>query len=55
MNARILKQYEDAIKAYHSNKPVDTSQLPCPFGYPPLPPSGNMAATNTSNFLALFL
>ncbi|VDK72576.1 unnamed protein product [Onchocerca ochengi] len=51
MNARILKQYEDAIKAYHSNKPVDTSQLPCPFGYPPLPPSGNMAATNTNGIV----
>lgn len=51
MNARILKRYEDALKACRSNRPVDTSELPCPPGYPPLPPSGNMAATSTSNFL----
>ncbi|VDO28433.1 unnamed protein product [Onchocerca flexuosa] len=51
MNARILKQYEDAIKAYHSNKSVDTSQLPCPPGYPPLPPLENMAATNTNGIV----
>ncbi|VDK49125.1 unnamed protein product [Gongylonema pulchrum] len=44
MNSRILKQYEDAIRACRMNKPVDTSELPCPLGYPPLPSSGTAVA-----------
>uniref|UniRef100_A0AAF5RWP9 C2 domain-containing protein n=1 Tax=Wuchereria bancrofti TaxID=6293 RepID=A0AAF5RWP9_WUCBA len=51
MNVRILKRYEDAIEACRSNKPVDTSGLPCPPGYPPLPPLGNMAATSTNGMV----
>ncbi|KAK6106266.1 hypothetical protein QQG55_23535 [Brugia pahangi] len=51
MNARILKRYEDAIEACRSNKPVDTSGLPCPPGYPPLPPLENMAASSTNGMV----
>ncbi|VIO96345.1 Uncharacterized protein BM_BM6408 [Brugia malayi] len=51
MNARILKRYEDAIEACRSNKPIDTSGLPCPPGYPPLPPLENMAATSTNGMV----
>ncbi|EJD74655.1 hypothetical protein, variant [Loa loa] len=36
MNARILKRYEDALRACRSNRPVDINGLPCPPGYPPL-------------------
>uniref|UniRef100_A0A0R3RRE9 C2 domain-containing protein n=1 Tax=Elaeophora elaphi TaxID=1147741 RepID=A0A0R3RRE9_9BILA len=46
MNARILKRYEDALKACRSNRPVDISDLPCPPGYPPLPPPRNMDTTS---------
>ncbi|KAM3720361.1 Coiled-coil and C2 domain-containing protein 1-like [Dirofilaria immitis] len=51
MNARILKRYEDAIEACRLNRPVDISELPCPPGYPPLPPSGNIAVTNTNGIV----
>ncbi|VDO28124.1 unnamed protein product [Brugia timori] len=51
MNARILKRYEDAIEACRSNKPIDTSGLPCPPGYPPLPLLENMAATSTNGMV----
>ena len=29
---RIVKQYQEAIKAYKANKPVDYDDLPCPPG-----------------------
>uniref|UniRef100_A0A915Q3H4 DM14 domain-containing protein n=1 Tax=Setaria digitata TaxID=48799 RepID=A0A915Q3H4_9BILA len=45
MIVRILKQYDDAIKACQANKPVNINELPCPPGYPSLPPSGNVAIT----------
>ncbi|CAG9534501.1 unnamed protein product [Cercopithifilaria johnstoni] len=51
MNARILKRYEDALKACRSNRPVDISELPCPPGYPPLPPTGSMTATTTNGIV----
>ncbi|VDM97619.1 unnamed protein product [Thelazia callipaeda] len=51
MNARILKQYEEAVKACRLNKPIDVSELPCPPGYPPLPSSRNAMSTATSNFI----
>ena len=34
---RIVKQYEDALKALEAGKPVDFSNLPNPPGYPPIP------------------
>ncbi len=34
---RIVKSYEDAIKATKSNKPYDYVELPTPPGYPPIP------------------
>lgn len=43
MNSRILKHYEDAVRACRMNKLVDVSELPCPPGYPPLPSQGAAA------------
>ena len=37
---RIVKQYEDALKALKAGKPVDFSELPVPPGYPPIPVGG---------------
>lgn len=37
MNSRIVKQYEDAIRAHQSKRPVNLEDLPCPPGYPALP------------------
>ncbi|VDK79951.1 unnamed protein product [Anisakis simplex] len=37
MNSRIVKQYEEAIRAVRAKRSVDLSELPCPPGYPPLP------------------
>ena len=34
---RIVKQYEEAIKANKAGRTVDYSELPCPPGYPPIP------------------
>ena len=34
---RIVKQYEDALKALEAGKPVDFSNFPNPPGYPPIP------------------
>ena len=34
---RIVKQYEDALKALKAGEAVDFSQLPNPPGYPPIP------------------
>ena len=34
---RIVKQYEDALKALKAGDAVDFSQLPNPPGYPPIP------------------
>ena len=36
---RIVKQYEDALKALEAGKPVDFLHLPTPPGYPPIPVS----------------
>lgn len=35
--ARIVKQYVDAIKLYQAGKPVDFDELPTPPGFPPIP------------------
>lgn len=53
MNARILKQYEDALKACRSNRLVDTSELPCPPGYAPLPRTENI--NNSSKSKSLYI
>ena len=37
---RIVKQYEDALKALRAGKPVDFGELPVPPGYPPIPVGG---------------
>ena len=37
---RIVKQYQDAIKATRANRKFDYTELPCPPGYPPLPIAG---------------
>ena len=37
---RIVKQYEDALKALKAGKPVDFNELPVPPGYPPIPVGG---------------
>ena len=37
---RIVKQYEDALKALKAGKPVDFTELPVPPGYPPIPVGG---------------
>lgn len=37
---RIVKQYEDAIKAIKAGKQVDFSELPTPPGFPPIPVGG---------------
>lgn len=36
-NGRIVKQYQDAIKAHKSGKPVIFDELPTPHGFPPIP------------------
>ncbi|KAL3998521.1 hypothetical protein ACH3XW_15385 [Acanthocheilonema viteae] len=51
MNARILKRYEDALKACRSNRPIDISELPCPPGYPPLPSTGSMTTTSANGMV----
>uniref|UniRef100_A0A0N5AWX2 C2 domain-containing protein n=1 Tax=Syphacia muris TaxID=451379 RepID=A0A0N5AWX2_9BILA len=38
MNSRIVKRYEEAIKAYTAKQPYNFYELPCPPGCPPLPP-----------------
>lgn len=42
---RIVKQYEQAIKATKLGKPVDYSELPAPPGYPPIPQGRGPSAT----------
>uniref|UniRef100_A0A9J2PQA3 C2 domain-containing protein n=1 Tax=Ascaris lumbricoides TaxID=6252 RepID=A0A9J2PQA3_ASCLU len=37
MNSRIVKQYEEAIRAVRANRSIVITELPCPPGYPPLP------------------
>ena len=37
---RIVKQYDDALKALKAGNPVDFEGLPTPPGYPPIPVSG---------------
>lgn len=39
---RIVKQYDEAIKACRMQRSYDYSELPCPPGYPPLP-SGSVS------------
>lgn len=47
MHERILKQYQDAIRAHRAGKAVDLSELPVPPGFPPLqgaePPGGGQS------------
>ncbi len=43
--ARIVKQYEQAIKATKMGKPVDYAELPAPPGYPPIPQGRAPGAT----------
>ena len=40
---RIIKQYEQAIRATRSGKPLDYSELPAPPGYPPIPTTSQEA------------
>ena len=37
MNTRIVKRYQEAIRALNSKQPYNFDELPCPPGYPPLP------------------
>ena len=45
---RIVKQYEDAIKAVKAGKQVDFSELPTPPGFPPIPVGGAAQPKRTS-------
>lgn len=36
-NGRIIKQYQDAIRAHKAGRPVAFDELPVPPGYPPIP------------------
>lgn len=36
MHQRILKQYQDAIRAHKAGRPVDVAELPVPPGFPPI-------------------
>jgi coiled-coil and C2 domain-containing protein 1 len=40
---RIVKQYQEAIKAYKAGQAVDYEDLPCPPGFPPIPVSRPVA------------
>lgn len=47
MHERIVKQYQEAIRAHRAGKAVDLSELPVPPGFPPLqgaePPGGGQS------------
>uniref|UniRef100_A0A915BT43 C2 domain-containing protein n=1 Tax=Parascaris univalens TaxID=6257 RepID=A0A915BT43_PARUN len=47
MNSRIVKQYEEAIRAVRTNRSFDVGELPCPPGYPPLPTATGSASAKT--------
>lgn len=46
---RIVKQYQDAIKAYKAGKPVDYDELPTPPGYAPIPAGPPQASPSSSS------
>ncbi|XP_043832448.1 coiled-coil and C2 domain-containing protein 1A isoform X2 [Dromiciops gliroides] len=49
MHDRIVKQYQDAIRAHKSGRSVDVAELPVPPGFPPI--QGLEAATPTQQSL----
>ncbi|XP_062846565.1 coiled-coil and C2 domain-containing protein 1A-like [Trichomycterus rosablanca] len=49
MHQRIMKQYQDAIKAHKAGRPVNLSELPVPPGCPPL----QGAESGEQNFLGV--
>lgn len=56
MNLRIIKQYEEAIRACRMGKAIDTSGLPCPPGFPSLPnTSKDNSLIQTSGSISSFL
>ncbi|XP_065200523.1 coiled-coil and C2 domain-containing protein 1-like isoform X2 [Planococcus citri] len=46
-NARIVKQYEDAIKLHKAGKPIPADELPTPPGWPPIPSSDSKPSTSS--------
>lgn len=42
-HGRIVKQYQDAIKAHKAGKPLNLEELPCPPGYAPFPTDSSSA------------
>ncbi|XP_062891897.1 coiled-coil and C2 domain-containing protein 1A isoform X2 [Mobula hypostoma] len=47
MHERIVKQYQDAIRAHKAGRNVNLSELPVPPGFPPLQGSENCAQNQT--------
>ncbi|XP_078317784.1 coiled-coil and C2 domain-containing protein 1-like isoform X2 [Crassostrea virginica] len=48
-HGRVVKQYQDAIKAYKAGKPVDFDELPTPPGYAPIPTGPPQASPSSSS------
>ena len=44
-HGRIVKQYQDAIKAHKAGRAVDLEELPCPPGYAPFPTQSSPVKT----------
>ena len=41
---RIVKQYQDAVRAHAAGRPVPVDDLPAPNGYAPLPAEGGVSS-----------
>ena len=49
MNGRIIKQYEDAIKAHKAGKSFDFDELPTPPGFGPIPTGCSVPSVPAQN------